>query len=214
MIEIKELCKEYILGKNKVSVLNSFNLNIEDGEFVGIIGRSGSGKSTLSNIIAGLLKPTSGEIIVDGVSIWNLNDREISRYRNKTLGFVFQSFNLIPSLTALENVMLPLAYSGIKHKKRIEMAKNALKTVGLSDRIHHKPGELSGGQMQRVSIARAIINSPSIIIADEPTGNLDVKSAETVMNLIKDINRKGVTVIMVTHNNEYIGCFDKVVNMV
>ncbi len=200
VIELREITKEYKMGKNKVTALYNINRNIKKGEFLGITGNSGSGKTTLSNIIAGLLRPTKGQVVINGQDIWSVKDRELSRFRNKTLGFVFQSFNLIPGLTALENVILPLAYSKIKRKDRIIMAKNALETVGLSDRIYHKPSELSGGQMQRVSIARAIINSPEIIIADEPTGNLDEKTSENIMNLLREINKKGVTVLTVTHN--------------
>ena len=203
MIELKDVSKSFQMGKNTVKVLDNINLKIEKGELVGITGRSGSGKTTLSNIIAGLLLPTSGEVIIDNKNISRLNDFKMSEFRNKTLGFVFQSFNLINELTALENVMLPLAYSRIKYKKRIEMGKSALERVGLSSRIHHKPGEMSGGQMQRVAIARAMINNPGIIIADEPTGNLDTASANTVIDLLKDINKEGVTVIMVTHNPDY-----------
>lgn len=213
MIEINDVSKEYKLGNNKVVALSHINKKIKRGEFLGILGQSGSGKTTLSNIIAGLLAPSDGEVIVDGVSIWKLKDKEISNYRNKTLGFVFQSFNLIPGLTALENVMLPLLYSHKKSRERKELAKEALEIVGLKERMNHKPAELSGGQMQRVSIARAIINSPKIIIADEPTGNLDCESADAIIRLLRDINEKGVTVIMVTHNPEYTRYFSDIITM-
>lgn len=213
MIKLEGINKEYILGKTKVKVLEDVNININKGEFVGIVGQSGSGKSTLSNIIAGLLKPTGGKVEIEGKDIWSLGDRKISEFRNKTLGFVFQSFNLIPGMTALENVMLPLAYSKIKHKNRIEYAKEELLKVGLEDRIYHKPNEMSGGQMQRVSIARAMINKPKIIIADEPTGNLDSDSSDVIINLIKQINKNGVTVIMVTHNLDYKKHFTKLITL-
>ena len=213
MIKLECINKEYILGKTKVKVLEDINININKGEFVGIVGQSGSGKSTLSNIIAGLLKPTGGKVEIEGRDIWSLGDRKISEFRNKTLGFVFQSFNLIPGMTALENVMLPLAYSKIKHKNRIEYAKEELLKVGLEDRIYHKPNEMSGGQMQRVSIARAMINKPKIIIADEPTGNLDSDSSDVIINLIKQINKNGVTVIMVTHNLDYKKHFTKLITL-
>ena len=203
MIELTGINKSFSLGKNTVNVLDNINLRIEEGSFLGIVGQSGSGKSTLSNIIAGLLKPTKGKVEIDGRNIWKLSDRKISEFRNKTLGFVFQSFNLIPSLTALENVMLPLAYSKIRNKKRTELAKIELERVGLLERMNHKPFEMSGGQMQRVAIARAMINKPKIIICDEPTGNLDTESSENVMNILREINCGGVTVIMVTHNPEY-----------
>lgn len=215
MIRVKDVSKIYSLDKkdNRVVALSNINLNVSKGAFLGILGKSGSGKTTLSNIIAGLLAPTEGEVIVDGTSIWKLKDREISKYRNQTLGFVFQSFNLIPGLNALENVMLPLAYSNIKYKERRELAEEALDKVGLSDRMFHKPTELSGGQMQRVSIARAMINYPKIIIADEPTGNLDFASSENVMNILKNINDEGVTILMVTHNLDYKKYFSDVITI-
>ncbi len=213
MIELKDVSKSYNIGKNTVKVLEDINLKIAKGEFVGIVGQSGSGKTTLSNIIAGLLLPTEGEVIIDGNKISQFNDRKMSEFRNKTLGFVFQSFNLINELTAIENVMLPLAYSKVRYKKREQLGREALERVGLSSRINHKPNEMSGGQMQRVAIARAMVNKPRIIIADEPTGNLDIASAETVINLIKEINREGVTVLMVTHNPDYKKHFSSLVSL-
>lgn len=213
MILLNGINKEYRMGKNILTVLDNINIKIDKGEFVGIVGQSGSGKTTLSNIIAGLLKPTGGEVIIKDKNIWTFNDRKMSEFRNRTLGFVFQSFNLIPGLTALENVMLPLAYSGVKYKKRIELATEELKKVGLSERLYHKPSEMSGGQMQRVSIARAMINRPEIIIADEPTGNLDEISSKIIMDIIKNINKSGVTIIMVTHNPEYKKHFTKLIEL-
>ena len=203
MIKLKDIKKTYHIGKNILNVLENINIEIKKGEFVGIIGQSGSGKTTLSNIIAGLLKPSCGEVIINNENIWEYNDKKMSVFRNKTIGFVFQSFNLIPEMTALENVMLPLAYSKVKYKNRVEMAKEELIKVGLSDRLNHKPTEMSGGQMQRVAIARAMINKPQLIIADEPTGNLDLNSSETIIGLLKKINEDGVTVLMVTHNWDY-----------
>lgn len=213
MIKLNNINKIYTIGKNTVRALNDINIEIKKGEFVGIVGRSGSGKTTLSNIIAGLLEPSSGSVKIEGNNIWSFSDRKMSLFRNKTLGFVFQSFNLIPEMTALENVMLPLAYSKIKYKKRVELAKEELIKVGLYERIHHKPSEMSGGQMQRVSIARAMINKPKIIIADEPTGNLDSHSAEVVMELLREINKRGVTLLMVTHNLEYKKNFTNLITL-
>lgn len=213
MIVLKDVNKIYKMGTNELKVLTDINLKIEKGEFVGIVGQSGSGKTTLSNIIAGLLSPSRGEVIIDGNNIWKYKDKKMSNFRNKTLGFVFQSFNLIPEMTALENVMLPLAYSKIKLKERMSLAKEELDKVGLSDRLNHKPYEMSGGQMQRVSIARAMINKPKIIIADEPTGNLDPDSSEIIINLIKNINKKGVTILMVTHNSEYKKHFTRLITL-
>lgn len=213
MIKLENISKEYSVSKNKVVALKDINFEIKDGEFVGILGSSGSGKSTLSNIIAGLLKPSSGNVKINDVSLWELKDKEISEFRNKKLGFIFQSFNLIPELNAVQNVMLPLAYSKVKYKERMERGICALKKVGLGDRIYHKPYEMSGGQMQRVSVARAIINNPEIIIADEPTGNLDSVSADTIMNILNNINKTGVTILMVTHNLEYKDYFSTIINI-
>lgn len=213
MIKLDSINKIYNMGKTTVKALWDINLEIKKGEFVGIVGRSGSGKTTLSNIIAGLLEPSSGSVKIEGNNIWDFSDKKMSLFRNKTLGFVFQSFNLIPEMTAIENVMLPLAYSKIKYKKRVELAKEELAKVGLYERMYHKPTEMSGGQMQRVSIARAMINKPKIIIADEPTGNLDSHSAEVVMELLREINKGGVTLLMVTHNLEYEKHFTKLITL-
>lgn len=213
MIKLDSINKIYNMGKTTVKALWDINLEIKKGEFVGIVGRSGSGKTTLSNIIAGLLEPSSGSVKIEGNNIWDFSDKKMSLFRNKTLGFVFQSFNLIPEMTAIENVMLPLAYSKIKYKKRVELAKEELEKVGLYERMYHKPTEMSGGQMQRVSIARAMINNPKIIIADEPTGNLDSHSAEVVMELLREINKRGVTLLMVTHNLEYEKHFTKLITL-
>lgn len=202
MIEINEVSKVYKMGKEKVVALNNVSLKIDKGEFVAIIGPSGSGKSTLMHIVGGLDSPTSGTISIEGHDISRLKDKQLSKYRNEKIGFVFQAFNLENSQTALENVMMPLIFAGISKKERKERALKALEQVGLKDLAKHKPNEMSGGQRQRVSIARALVNNPEIIFADEPTGNLDSKSGENIMQLFKEINAKGFTVIMVTHNPE------------
>lgn len=202
MIEINEVSKVYKMGKEKVVALNNVSLKINKGEFVAIIGPSGSGKSTLMHIVGGLDSPTSGTISIEGQDISRLKDKQLSKYRNEKIGFVFQAFNLENSQTALENVMMPLIFAGISKRERKERALKALEQVGLKDLAKHKPNEMSGGQRQRVSIARALVNNPEIIFADEPTGNLDSKSGENIMQLFKEINAKGFTVIMVTHNPE------------
>lgn len=200
MIEVKNVCKTYKMGKELVTALNNVSLTINDGEFVAIVGPSGSGKSTLMHLVGGLDTPTSGRIIVNGKDISKLKDKEMSKYRNSTIGFVFQAFNLENTQTALENVMMPLIFAGLSGSKRKEKAKKALEMVGLGDKIKHKPTEMSGGQRQRVSIARALVNEPQIIFADEPTGNLDSKNGALIMKLLTDLNAKGYTIIMVTHN--------------
>ena len=202
MIEVKGVSKIYTMGKEQVTALDNVNLTIKDGEFVAIVGPSGSGKSTLMHLVGGLDTPTSGSIVVNGKDISKLKDKDMSKYRNQTIGFVFQSFNLENTQTALENVMMPLIFAGTGNRERKLKANRALEIVGLQDKIKHKPNEMSGGQRQRVSIARALVNEPSIIFADEPTGNLDSKNGELIMNLLSDLNEKGYTIIMVTHNME------------
>ena len=202
MIEINEVSKVYKMGKEKVVALNNVSLKINKGEFVAIIGPSGSGKSTLMHIVGGLDSPTTGTVSIEGNDISRLKDKQLSKYRNEKIGFVFQAFNLENSQTALENVMMPLIFAGISKKERKERALKALEQVGLKDLAKHKPNEMSGGQRQRVAIARALVNNPEIIFADEPTGNLDSKAGENIMELFKEINAKGFTVIMVTHNPE------------
>jgi len=195
------LSKVYRRGKVSIPALNNVNLQISAGEIVGIMGPSGSGKTTLLNLIGGLDKPTSGRIFVDGLDITALGEGELADYRLRKVGFVFQFYNLIPTLTALENVEIPLALAGVPKSERRERALNLLRMVGLEARAEHKPDELSGGEQQRVAIARALINNPSIVLADEPTGDLDSKSALALMNLIKDLNRRnGQTFIIVTHD--------------
>lgn len=200
MIEVNGVSKVYKMGKEQVTALNDVSLKIEKGEFVAIIGPSGSGKSTLMHIIGGLDTPTTGNVYIEGNDISRLKDKQLSNYRNTKIGFVFQAFNLENSQTALENVMMPLIFAGVSKKERKKRALEALEQVGLAHLAKHKPNEMSGGQRQRVSIARALINNPEIIFADEPTGNLDSKSGQAIMNLFKEINKKGYTVIMVTHN--------------
>ncbi|MDD7794921.1 ABC transporter ATP-binding protein [Clostridium sp. 'White wine YQ'] len=202
MIEISNVTKKYRMGKETVEALRGVNLKIENGEFLAILGPSGSGKSTLMHIIGGLDKPTSGTISVEGKDISKLKDKEMSKYRNSTIGFVFQAFNLENTQTALENVMMPLIFSGASKKERKIKALKALELVGLTDLSKHKPTEMSGGQRQRVSIARALVNDPAIIFADEPTGNLDSKTGSKIMNVFKELNEKGYTIIMVTHNEK------------
>lgn len=202
MIEVKNVSKVYKMGKERVTALNNVSLKINDGEFVAIVGPSGSGKSTLMHLVGGLDTPTSGNIYIDNKDISKLKDKEMSKYRNQTIGFVFQSFNLENTQTALENVMMPLIFAGVSGKDRKEKAKKALEAVGLGDKIKHRPNEMSGGQRQRVSIARALVNQPQIIFADEPTGNLDSKNGELIMKLLNDLNSRGYTIIMVTHNLE------------
>ena len=200
MIEVKNVSKIYKMGKEIVTALDNVNVRINDGEFVAIVGPSGSGKSTLMHLVGGLDTPTSGNIYVDGEDISKLKDKYMSKYRNETIGFVFQAFNLENTQTALENVMMPLIFAGVGGSERKDKAKKALEMVGLGDKIKHRPTEMSGGQRQRVSIARALVNEPKIIFADEPTGNLDSKNGELIMSLLTDLNKKGYTIIMVTHN--------------
>lgn len=200
MIEIKGISKVYKMDKNQVVALRDISLKINSGEFVAIVGPSGSGKSTLIHLIGGLDTPTIGSIYIDGEDISNLDDKNLSKYRNKKIGFVFQSCNLDNIKTALENVMIPLIFSGVGSKDRKDRALKALELVGLQDVINHRPNEMSASQRQRVSIARAIVNQPKIIFADEPTGNLDSRTGESIMSLFKTLNSKGYTIIMVTHN--------------
>lgn len=202
IIQINNINKYYINGENKLHALKNINFNIKKGEFVAIMGSSGSGKSTMMNILGCLDKEFEGEYILDDVNISNLSENKICKIRNSKIGFVFQSFNLLPKLTTEENVELPLVYAGIDKEERKKRALEVLKKVGLEKRLHHKPNELSGGQRQRVAIARALINNPSVILADEPTGNLDSVSENEIMNLFKELNNQGKTIIIVSHEPE------------
>jgi len=202
MLEVIDLTKKYITGDDEIIALNNISLRIEKGEFTAIMGASGSGKSTLMNILGCLDKMNSGKYILNGKDISVLSSDELAYIRNKEIGFVFQSFNLIPRISLLDNVQLPMMYAGIPSKERKKKALQALEKVGLSDRVNHMPNEISGGQKQRAAIARAIVNSPAVLMADEPTGNLDSKSSEDIMKIFKDLNNEGSTILMVTHEND------------
>ncbi len=202
LVEIKDVCKVYNPGENEVRALDHVNVEIEEGEFVAIIGQSGSGKSTLMNMLGCLDVPSSGLYRLHGQDVSQLDDNELSDIRNREIGFIFQGFNLIPNLTALENVELPLIYRGVGKAKRKQLSELALQKVGLEHRMDHKPSEMSGGQQQRVAIARAIAQAPPVILADEPTGNLDSHSTQEIMNILKGLHEEGRTVILITHDNE------------
>ncbi len=202
IIKIEQITKIYQMGEEKVFALRGVSLEIKRNEYVAIMGPSGSGKSTLMNIIGCLDTPTAGKYIFEGEDVSELTDNELAEIRNKKIGFVFQTFNLLARATALKNVELPLIYAGLHRHERLEKARKALEDVGLLDRITHKPNELSGGQRQRVAIARALVTNPSIILADEPTGNLDSKTGEDIMKLFAELWRKGNTIILVTHEEE------------
>lgn len=202
VIELKDIVKSYAMGDTTVYALNHLTVSFEKGKFTSIVGPSGSGKSTLMNVLGCLDRPTSGEYILEGKNIARYTDDELAHTRNARIGFVFQSFNLLPRLSAVDNVALPLIYAGVDLKERTERAEKALTEVGLGARLYHKPNEMSGGQRQRVAIARALINDPAIIMADEPTGNLDTKSTLEIIDIFEKLNHMGKTVIMVTHEPE------------
>ncbi len=202
LISIKNLNKTYIMGAEKVEALKNVTLEIAKNEYVALMGPSGSGKSTLMNLLGCLDTPTSGEYWLNGIEVSTMDDGDLAEVRNKQIGFVFQTFNLMPRLSALENVALPLVYAGVSREERLEKARKTLEAVGLGDRVSHKPNELSGGQRQRVAVARALVNDPAIILADEPTGNLDSKTSYEIMGLFEQIHQAGNTVILVTHEHD------------
>lgn len=202
IIAVKNLRKTYVMGLTIVNALQDVSIDIHRNEYVALMGPSGSGKSTLMNLLGCLDTPTAGEYWLNSINVSTMDDGELAEVRNKEIGFVFQTFNLLPRLSALENVALPLVYAGMSKSARLERASDVLEQVGLGDRMDHKPNELSGGQRQRVAIARALVNSPSIILADEPTGNLDTKTSYEIMGILEEIHQSGNTVILVTHEND------------
>lgn len=215
LIETNNVIKNFKLGKLEVNILKGISLEVEKGEFVAIVGESGSGKSTLLNIIGGLMPPTSGNIKVKEKKIDGLTENQLALFRRNNIGFVFQSYNLLPQLTALENVERPLIFNGTPKKERKKIAMEMIKKVGLADRANHKPSELSGGQQQRVSIARALVNNPEIVLADEPTGNLDSKTSTEILEILKDLNKESKkTFIVVTHSGQVTDYADRIINMV
>ena len=213
VIHLEKIKKSYLMGKQDLQVLKGISLDILRNEYVALMGPSGSGKSTLMNILGCLDSPTSGLYILNGHDVSQMEDNDLADIRNKEIGFVFQQFNLLPRLSALENVALPLVYAGIPKKERMEMAHEVLRKVDLTDRSHHKPNELSGGQCQRVAIARALVNNPSIILADEPTGNLDTKTSHEIMNIFAKIHDEGNTVVLVTHEEDISNYAKRVIRL-
>lgn len=213
IIETHDISKIYKIGQVEIPALKSISLTIERNEYVALIGASGSGKSTMMNILGCLDTPTSGTYILNGKDVSRMTDNELAVIRNKEIGFVFQTFNLIPRMTALENVALPLVYAGQTKKERIQRAEEVMVSVGLKERLHHKPNELSGGQRQRVAVARALVNHPSIMLADEPTGNLDSKTSFEIMDLFEDLHARGNTIIIVTHEPDIAARSKRVVRM-
>jgi len=213
LITIKDIGRKYVIGTEVIHALKSVSLTINEGEFVALMGPSGSGKSTLMNILGCLDTPTKGDYILNGTNVSHMTDNELAEVRNKEIGFVFQTFNLLPRSTSLDNVALPLIYAGASKKERDARAQKALENVGLGNRVTHKPNELSGGQRQRVAVARALINNPSIILADEPTGNLDTKTSVEIMGLLEEIHSKGNTIILVTHEEDIAQHAHRIVRM-
>ena len=215
IIEMRNIVKRFYIGQpNELEILHGINLDVREGEFLSIVGESGSGKSTLMNMIGALDRPTSGAYLMDGMDISRMNDTALSQLRNERVGFVFQSFHLIPRTNALQNVELPLLYAGVSRKKRREKAMEMLEMVDMADRMDHKPNELSGGQKQRIAIARAMINSPSILLADEPTGALDSKTGRLIMDLFHKLHEeKGKTVVLITHNQELAMETDRILTL-
>ena len=213
VIQVHNVTKSYIMGSQVINALAGVDLEVEKNEYLALMGPSGSGKSTLMNVLGCLDIPTSGKYILNGTAVEQMTDDELAYVRNKEIGFVFQTFNLLPRLSALENVMLPLIYAGISKKDRIKRGEEVMALVSLTDRMHHKPNELSGGQRQRVAIARALVNKPSIILADEPTGNLDSKTSYEIMQIFDEIHANGNTVILVTHEEDIAAYAKRVVRL-
>ena len=213
LISLKKIYKIYSVGGEEVRALDGIDLDIQENEYLAIMGPSGSGKSTLMNMIGCLDTPTSGLYEFEGEMVQVMDDSQLASIRNRKIGFVFQTFNLLPKATAQHNVEIPLVYANIRKSQRIEMASNALESVGLADRSHHRPNELSGGQRQRVAIARALVNNPSIILADEPTGNLDSKSGHEIMNILDELHNRGNTIILVTHEDEIAQHANRVIRL-
>ena len=213
MININSISKEYVMGDNKLLALNNVDVTIKEGEFVSIMGSSGSGKSTLMNIIGCLDVPSNGDYFFRENNISNYSSNKLAELRNKDIGFIFQNFNLLPRLNALENVILPLLYSGKSSKERTKLALEALENVGLKERTHHRPNQLSGGQQQRVSIARAIAGTPKLILADEPTGALDSSTSFEIMKILNDLNKSGITIVLVTHEDDIAKYGSRIIRM-
>ena len=213
LITLLDIGRKYVIGAETIHALKSVSLTIEKGEFVALMGPSGSGKSTLMNILGCLDTPTKGTYILNGNQVSEMSDSELAEIRNKEIGFVFQTFNLLPRSSSLENVALPLVYAGVSRAQREDRAQKTLESVGLGNRVHHKPNELSGGQRQRVAVARALVNNPSIILADEPTGNLDTKTSVEIMGLLEEIHSKGNTIILVTHEEDIAQHAHRIVRM-
>jgi len=213
MIEVEQVTKTYKLGDHSFDALKSVSLKIEKGEFVAILGSSGSGKSTLMHLIGGLDRPTSGKIVVDGEDLSTINDSKLARFRNEKIGFVFQFFNLLPTASTLNNVIMPLIYTKKKGVQRVPKATEVLTSVGLGEKLRNRPNQLSGGEQQRVSLARALVNDPEIILADEPTGNLDSKTGEQIFELLTTLNKQGKTVIVVTHDQDLATAAGRIIRL-
>ncbi len=213
MIWMEAITKIYDMGEVQVSVLKGINLSIKEGEYIAIMGASGSGKSTLMNIIGCLDRPTTGRYVLEGRNLTTLHDDELAYIRNQRIGFVFQQFNLLPRYTALENVMLPMVYANVPKPKRRQRAMQALSRVGLGNHLHHRPSQLSGGQQQRVAIARALVNRPALLLADEPTGALDTKTSQEVMDLLGELNQQGITIVIVTHEHDVAAQTQRLIQM-